>query len=213
MEGLACLDDVAWRSVVDRLVSSGWARLREVIDPASLEALEAAAPTRWTSLPDTEGEAGVRQAGISAHRALDESPDVVRLLADSIHHGIARVSSAPLPGFNHAQWCRAERGQKFITPHRDPNTAGGVIAVLTIRGRAVFRIWELEGPSAEASEHPETATTWDTQDGDLVLMVGRGWPLPTSRCPIHEAQSPLDGDRITLTLRHNTGGYGAAYFT
>jgi len=45
-----------------------------------------------------------------------------------------------------------------------------------------------------------------------VLLRGGGWPTPTSRCPIHEAQSPAAGERVTLTLRHNKGGYGADYF-
>jgi hypothetical protein len=84
--------------------------------------------------------------------------------------------------------------------------------VLTIRGRAPFRVWDGEGKLAEAQRHPERATEWDTEAGDLVLLCGRGWPTPTSRCPIHEARSPAAGERVTLTLRHNTGGYGADYF-
>lgn len=118
----------------------------------------------------------------------------------------------PLPAFNHAEWCRAEGGQKFITPHRDPPMAGGVIAVLTTRGRAPFRVWETDGASADAARQPELAEEWETNDGDLVLLRGGGWPTPTSQCPIHEAQSPSRGDRMTLTLRHNKGGYGADYF-
>jgi hypothetical protein len=108
----------------------------------------------------------------------------------------------PLPMFNHAQWSRADAGHKYITRHRDPPTAGGVIAVVTIRGRALFRVWEGAG-----------AHEWETGDGDVVLLRGSGWPTADAICPVHEAESPLAGDRVTLTLRHNTGGFGADYFS
>jgi hypothetical protein len=122
-----------------------------------------------------------------------------------------RVGVPPLPAFNHAEWCRAERGEN-TSPHRDPDTAGGVIAVLAIRGRALFRVWDIEGGVADAQRHPELAQAWETGDGDLVFLRGGGWPTSASRCPIHEAQSPPEGDRVTLTLRHNKGGYGSNYF-
>jgi hypothetical protein len=65
---------------------------------------------------------------------------------------------------------RAWRPTQFITPHRDPDTAGGVIAVLTIHGAAVFRVWDLEGSVAQAQAQPELAAEWETEDGDLVLL-------------------------------------------
>jgi hypothetical protein len=176
--------------------------------------LEHAAPGPWSSLPEIEYE--VRHAGLTCHSAIEEADDVVGSLADAIRVGLDSAhipGAAPLPAFNHAEWCRAERGQKFITPHRDPHTAGGVIAVLTIRGTAVFRVWDFDGSLADAQPRLELATAWASHDGDLVLMTGEGWPLASSRCPIHEAESPREGDRVTLTLRHNTGGYGADYFS
>jgi hypothetical protein len=210
----ADLSTVDWSEVADQLTSRGWVRLAGVVARPTLDALEVAAPGPWSSLPEIE--AGVRQAGLSCHRSVDESADVVRSLANAIHDGIDSAHApdvARLPRFNHAEWCRAERGQKFITAHRDPDTAGGVIAVLTIRGAAVFRVWDFDGSLAGAEGHPERATAWESHDGDLVLMTGGSWPVASSRCPIHEAESPLEGDRVTLTLRHNTGGYGADYFS
>jgi hypothetical protein len=210
------LSGIDWAEVVDQLTSRGWARLRGAVVHDALEALEHAAPGPWSSLPETEGSAGVRQAGLACHSAVDEAADGVRSLAEGICAGIESAvipGVALLPVFNHAEWCRAEKGQKFITPHRDPDSAGGVIAILTIHGRAVFRVWDLDGSLADAQGHPEFATAWETEHGDLVLMRGGGWPLPTSMCPIHEAESPREGDRVTLTLRHNKGGYGSDYFS
>lgn len=214
MDGVVDLSSIAWSEVADRLLSRGWARLAEAAPSHTLESLEHAALGRWSSLPETE--AGVRQAGLTCHRAVDEADDVVGSWADAIRVGLDSVhipGAARLPAFNHAEWCRAERGQKFITPHRDPHTAGGCLAVLTIRGTAVFRVWDFDGSLADAQPLPELATAWESHDGDLVLMTGEGWPLASSRCPIHEAESPLEGDRVTLTLRHNKGGYGADYFS
>jgi hypothetical protein len=206
---------IDWDVVVPQIASRGWARLTGAVAPDALVALEHAAPGPWSSLPDTEGGAGVRQAGLACHGAVDAAGDVVAALADGIRAGIDGAGAAdvaPLPVFNHAEWCRSERGRKYITAHRDPDTAGGVIAILTIRGQATFRVWEFDGPLPEARRRPEVATAWETGDGDLVLLRGGGWPRPASRCPVHEAESPPDGDRVTLTLRHNKGGYGAAYF-
>lgn len=180
VEGLVDLSDIAWNQALHQIASRGWTRLVRAVPPDALMALEQAAPGPWSSLPETEGSAGVRQAGLTSHSAVDEAADIVRALADGISAGIDGGDSRgvpPLPAFNHAEWCRAERGQKFITPHRDPYTAGGVIAVLTIRGRAVFRIWDFDGSLADAQNRLELATAWESEDGDLVLMRGGGWPL------------------------------------
>lgn len=214
MDGVVDLSSIVWSEVADRLVACGWARLTEAVSSHTLESLEQAAPGPWSSLPEIE--AGVRQAGLTCHGAVEEAEYVVGSLADAIRVGLDSAhipGAAPLPAFNHAEWCRAERGQKFIAAHRDPHTAGGVIAVLTIRGTAVFRVWDFDGSLADAQRLPELATVWESHDGDLVLMTGGGWPVASSWCPIHEAESPLEGDRVTLTLRHNKGGYGADYFS
>lgn len=211
----ADLSDIDWARVVGQLTSRGWTRLKGAVAASALEALERAAPGPMVRLPGTEGSGAVRQAGLACHSAVDDAADAVRSLAAGICSGIDNAGCpgvAPVPEFNHAEWCIADGGRKFITAHRDPDTAAGVIAVLTIRGRAVFRIWDLDGHPADAQSRPELARAWETEDGDLVLMRSGGWPEPTSRCPIHEAESPLTGDRVTLTLRHNKGGYGSDYF-
>ena len=76
-----------------------------------------------------------------------------------------------------------------------------VIAIVTLRGHAVFRVWQ-------GSE----ATEWETTDGDLVLLRGHGWPEGDSLCPVHEVESPRRGERMTMTLRHNTRAPGGGYF-
>jgi hypothetical protein len=209
------LAGVDWIAATELLVARGWVRLERAVDPGACAALHEAAPGPWTSLPASEGDAGVRQGGLACHSDVDGAADAVRSLAGAIRRGIdgAQVPDVPpLPDFNHAQWCRGDRGEQFITPHRDPDTAGGVVAILTIHGRAPFRVWDGERGLADADGDPKGAEEWETENGDLVLLGGGGWPTATSRCPVHEARSPLVGDRTTLTLRHNRGGYGSDYF-
>jgi hypothetical protein len=180
---------VDWADVAHQLVSRGWARLTSAVEPSASAALENAGPGPWVSLPQTEGTAGVHQAGAACHSDVDGARQVVRNLADSIRRGIDRAAVQgvpPIPAFNHAQWCRAEGGQKFITPHRDPDTACGVIAIVTIRGQALFRAWDTDDGLVDAQRRPEPADQCETSDGDLVLLRGGGWPTPASRCPIHE---------------------------
>jgi hypothetical protein len=191
-----------WQSVVRELSRAGWVRIEAAVPPSGAVALEEAAPGPWAPVPENEGDAGVRQAGLACHADVDTAPDVVRRLAEAVRIGIDHVCQGvrpPVPRFNHAQWSRTDQGRSFITRHRDPGTAGGVIAIVTIRGTAVFRVWD------------DDVHEWETADGDLVLLCGGGWPSAGSRCPVHEA-GPAMNDRVTLTLRHNKGGFGADYF-
>ena len=114
-------------------------------------------------------------------------------------HG-APALPAP-PSFTDVSWTRDEDGSLFISPHRDPPTVGGVIAVVTLYGASRFTVWDGDG------KHE-----WDTETGDLVLIRGKGWPTEDAECPLHEASPPVRGGRMIMTLRHNTLGPGADYF-
>jgi hypothetical protein len=170
-------------------------------------------------VPEDEGGGVVRQAGLSSNIEMADAAEVVRSVAAVIEAGISQAASeaGPLPSFNHAQWSRTDGGRKFITPHRDPPTAAGVIVVATLRGQAEFRVWEIAGglerlADERLADAPAPAAKWVTGAGDLVLLRGGNWPAAGSRCPIHEAGPAITGERVTLTLRHNVGGFGADYF-
>jgi hypothetical protein len=206
---------VNWDKVVRDLSDLGWCRLQEVVSSPLASALEDAAPGPWRPAPPIEGPARVRQAGEACHSDVDGAAAPVRELAAAICAGVdaaGEPGTSALPPFNHAEWSRPHRGQMLITAHRDPPVAGGVIVVVTLRGQATFRVWDLDGDLLAAQAHPELAREWETLDGDIVLLRGGGWPFPAARCPIHEAQAPVTGERVTLTLRHNKGGFGADYF-
>jgi hypothetical protein len=194
------LSGVDWPPAVKALVAHGWVRLPQAASPALCDELASSAPGTWW--PKPHEILGVRQGGVACYATVDQAAQVVREYALTIIEGVAGSGVGPPapPGFTDAEWAQDAEGRMFISAHRDPPTAPGVIAVTTLRGAATFRIWDDRG-----------VRTWETDAGDLVLLRGSGWPSPEALCPLHEVGSPV-GPRMTLTLRHNTGGPGADYF-
>lgn len=194
------LERVDWTAVADGLLVSGWARIRPAVDRQTIEALADAACGTWAP---KDVDAGVRYHHLSCGVYFDGAPDIVRRLGIAISDGVdagTPPGTPPVPLFNEVTWSRDDDGVMFISPHRDPSGAGGLIAVVNLDGAARFRVWD-----------GDRCTEWMTEDGDLVLLRGTGWPHRTSRCPIHEAQSPVAGRRMTLTMRYNRSGAGGDF--
>ena len=198
VNSLVNVDD--WAAVGASLCNSGWHRLPAAISGELCDELSAA-PSDWRPLPPEEGGHGVRQRGFGSYRVLDEADMIVRDVASEIAASITAASAAlpSVPPFNEVTWTRYPAGEGFITKHRDPQGVGGVIAIATLVGRATFRVWSDE------------VVEWETEPGDTVLLRAYGWPNEGELCPIHEVESPV-GERLIMTLRHNRGGAGAAYF-
>jgi hypothetical protein len=182
------------------LCAVGWNRLIMAISPELCHEL-AAVPLEWCPLPPEEGGHAVRQRGYSSYRRLDEANDVARQVACEVAASItaANPTIASVPPFNEVTWTRYPPGEGFITKHRDPPGVGGVIAIITLAGRATFRVWS------------DDVVEWQTEPGDVVLLRGYGWPTEGARCPTHEVEPPVE-ERLIMTFRHNRGGAGAAYF-
>jgi hypothetical protein len=154
-------------------------------------------------VPEPEQIGDMRQRGLRAGLVFDACAAPVRDLGETIRsslNGSLPAGTAPIPAFNTVTWGQTDGGISYISRHRDPPTAGGVIVVATLAGRAVFRIWRDTEPAE-----------WETADGDVVIIRGTGWPTSEWRCPVHEARSHDDARR-TLTFRHNIRGPGADYF-
>jgi hypothetical protein len=197
------LDVVDWASVARSLVEDGWVRLERVVSGRTCGLLVDAAPMTWE--PEPEVVVGVRQSGASTGLYFDRAATTVREVGLAISDAltVGRPPGTPVvPCFNEVRWSRSQAGAGHaITAHRDPSLCGGVIAIVTLFGKARFRVWS----GADAVE-------WETADGDLVILQGNGWPTETSRCPVHEAELPPVGDRMIVTYRYNKGGPGADYF-
>jgi hypothetical protein len=113
--------------------------------------------------------------------------------------GATLVDAAPLPSFNEVSWTLYPTGSGHITAHRDPAAFTGVIAVATLIGSATFRV-------SNGRDHAE----WDAEPGDITLLGAQGWPGCASG-PVHEVDPPVNGDRLIMTLRHNSRGAGGGY--
>lgn len=200
------------------LAESGWMRLVNAVDESLRQRLSDAGLRAPSPLPKSGGDDHVRLGGLSSHEAVTTSAPVVQAFAQSLTDGIngaIRGETAPIPVFNHAEWATTTPdGIGFITPHRDPPRALGVVAITTLEGAARFCIWDDDATDLPPARHrDDTAHQWDTADGDLVILRCEAWPFAEARSPVHEARSPQAGRRRTLTLRHNGHGYGADYFT
>lgn len=195
------VEAVDWADAASSLIETGWIRLEGVVEARACARRAGAAPTTWEPLPEVEGE--VHQGGLRSGVFFDSAAPAVRQFGRTICDSLtaARSDIPAVPCFNEVQWGKSHDGIGYITAHRDPPAAGGVIAIVTLRGHAVFRVWQ-----------GSQATEWDTTDGDLVLLRGHGWPKGDALCPVHEVESPRGVDRMTMTLRHNTRGPGGGYF-
>lgn len=216
--GRSDLTGVDWSEVVSALAGRGWIRLVSAVDGRLRTELGEAVLGAPSPLPKTgSDDQGVRFGGLSSHESVAASAPVVQAFALSLADGINSAIGAetpPIPHFNHAEWATTTPdGIGFITPHRDPPTALGVVAITTLEGAARFCVWDDDATDLAPARHrEEMAHQWDTGDGDVVILRCEAWPSAEARSPVHEARSPYAGRRRTLTLRHNGNGYGSDYF-
>lgn len=138
---------INWADAATVLSASGWLRLRGAVDAGTRAALTDAAPPTWTPLPEIEQ--GVRQGGQSCGAFFNDAAVAVQEFGTKIcvSLNVARRDLPPVPCFNEVQWGRSDDGVGFITTHRDPPGAGGVIAIVTLSGRALFRVWHGSNPT------------------------------------------------------------------
>lgn len=192
-----------WSAAVTALAESGWVRLAEAVAPASMRTLADAPRPAWHDLP--EEESGVHQHGKGSYLPMDDCDDLVKAFASEVVDGLSAAGQGrrwpPVPMFNEVTWTHYPDGAGHITEHRDPPGCGGVIAVTTLVGTARFSVLD-----------PDRSSEWLTAPGDVVLLRGRSWPSPGSRCPRHAVGPPIGGDRMIMTMRFNRRGAGADYF-
>jgi len=189
-------------ALIERLTKTAWARSPRAVEGEALSDLTDLRYLDFTNAPPEEG--GVRQHGYQAYLPYGEAPAVVQEFGDKWIEHLSRAASAEglprIPAFNEASWFRYPEGVGYITAHLDPLVFRGVIAILSLTGSALFRVWE--GKSIQAIQ---------VAAGDLVLVCGTDWPNSAARGPRHEVHPPTDEDRLIMTLRHNARGANGGY--
>jgi hypothetical protein len=132
----AGLEVIDWFAVAGELGDGGWVRLRAAVNEEARTVLTEAAPPTWSLLPEIEGR--VRQGGWSSGVFFDHAvlsvQEFGRNICEELNAGARHLPAVPL--FNEVQWGRSQEGMGFITAHRDPPAAGGIIAIVTLTGRA-----------------------------------------------------------------------------
>ncbi len=193
-----------WTQAAQAVLRRGWVRLVEAVPTDVVPGLVDVPRPGWHQLSEEEGV--VRQQGFGSYLPLAEAELTVRNVAEeiavSLTDAVAALGMPKVPAFNEVTWTRYPDGRGHITAHRDPPAYSGVIAVVTLVGAARFRVWD------EPEGSPRTE--WLTASGDIVVLRGHGWPRSEARCPKHEVDAP-EGDRMIMTLRHNTRGPGGGY--
>jgi hypothetical protein len=185
-----------WTGAGASLLAHGWVCLSGALAKDWSNQLIEARPSPWLPLPEEEGV--VRQGGFATHCGLDVAHGSVGAFAHELISALNTVVGeyAPLPSFNEVTWTLYPRAIGYITAHRDPAAFTGVIAVTTLAGSARFRV-------SNGTDHAE----WETAPGDVVVLGAHGWPS----VPVHEVDPPTSGDRMIMTLRHNSRGPGGGY--
>ena len=136
------IEEVDWAGVASSLIDSGWIRLEGVVGALACARLAGATAIPWEPHPEVEGEVhqGGLRSGVFFDRAAPSVQQFGRTICDSLT--AARADVPAVPCFNEVQWGKSHDGIGYITAHRDPPAAGGVIAIVTLRGRALFRVWQ-----------------------------------------------------------------------
>lgn len=194
-----------WTQAAQAVLGRGWVRLVEAVPTDLVPRLVDAPRPGWHQLPEKEGV--VRQQGFGSYLSVAQAAVTVRNVAEEIAVSLTDVVTVvgmpQVPAFNEVTWTLYPDGRGHITAHRDPLGYSGVIAVVTLIGAARFRVWD----------EPEGSplTEWATASGDVVVLGGHRWPRAQARSPKHEVAAPVEGDRMIMTLRHNTRGAGGGY--
>src|SRR5438270_342221 len=193
---------IAWEDVVSELEHRGWASLQGAVSSELVAHLADEDGRQWRLLGD---EGVVHQHAFGSYTPLSEARLTVRRLGTELVSGISAIAArrglpAP-PVFNEVTWTRYPERTGQITRHSDPPEYHGVIAIFTLRGSALFRVFDAEGEPTE----------WSTIPGDLAVLCGARWPFEHARCPLHEVEPPPTGERMIMTFRSNARGAGAGY--
>jgi len=191
-----------WNEAFAELVENRWVHCPDVISNASALVLANEPDLDWEELVP-EGVAF--QNGTGALKQLTDTSEEVRSFVEVLHQLLDQAAQETvrtrLPQFNEANWSHYPAGVGRISAHRDPDDFTGLIAIFTLVGSALFRVFERGGHRSEIR----------VSAGDLVLITAHQWPHAASTCPVHEVDPPGDGDRMILTLRSNRNGPGGGY--
>lgn len=192
-------------AVLGSLSEAGFAHVRMAVPEHECRALLQEAATvdaRFLPLPDRVNGVNQRAEQLSL-RVGDPSIPAINDLAASLTaavtsgeatYGLERFSPTE------ARFMRYRGGRAGLGAHRDGTCYWMLVAVYSLAGRATFTV------------HPDSGSRDPlhiaVQPGDLVLLRAPGFGGHPDGRPLHSVGPPLDGERISLTVRM-VGRHGA----
>lgn len=186
------------------LATHGFAHLRWIVPAPERQAvLEEAAGVRCRFLPLPDRVNGVRQrADQFSIRVGDPSFPAINELASSLTEAVtSRGTTYGLERFapTEARFMCYCGGRAGLGAHRDGTCYWMLVAVYSLAGRATFTV------HPDSGQEPIRILV---QPGDLVLLRAPGFGGHPDGRPLHSVGAPLDGERVSLTLRM-VGRHGA----
>ena len=186
------------------LNGDGFARLRGVVPAPERETVldeAAGVDARFLPLPDRVN--GVTQrADQFSIRVGDPGFPAINELASSLTEAVAAADAAyGLERFapTEARFMRYRGGRAGLGAHRDGTCYWMLVAIYSLAGRAVFTV------HPDGTQEPIRILV---HPGDLVLLRAPGFGGHPDGRPLHAVGPPLDGERVSLTLRM-VGRHGA----
>jgi hypothetical protein len=194
-----------WTAAISQVLMTGRAYAPGAVGGEMLQRLHTI-ELPWVDL-DEQLPSGVYQQYAFAGIEPETNP-VTAELCRQIAGGLAPVvaSVAGLGAFvcNEASFHRYRPGDAGLSRHRDRDFYHYLVIGITLSGDGELHLFEDHNNGGQVGE------TWHTEPGDLYLFRAPGLDGCDDGRPAHATGTTVAG-RTSLTLRHNTHGYGGGW--
>jgi hypothetical protein len=202
-------DTSIWNSIVrsvlqnkhlNRIQQDGYCFVRRALSPDECNAA-LRVHLEWRSLAPLVGK--ISQRGWFVQFERSELPQASETIASRLEEELHLLAGEPWLSslsFNEITYQRYLPEEGHISLHRDQLRYSGIIAVFTLRGEARISV---------VPHHSSTEVDQVAAQGDLFLFGTKRNELDIR--PRHFVHPPVNGERISLTLRFNSEGAGTKW--
>lgn len=194
-----------WTAAIDMVCRTGRAYAPGAVGEQMLERL-LSIELPWVDL-DERLHSGVYQqyafAGLEP-KTQPVTSELCRQIAGGLAPVAASVSGLGAFACNEASFHRYRPGDAGLSRHRDRDFYHYLVIGVTLSGDGELHLYE------DHKNEDQVVETWHTKPGDLYLFRAPGLDGCEDGRPAHATGTTVGG-RTSLTLRHNTHGYGGGW--